>query len=277
MVPLRKYPGDVWDRRAESRLYRGEPVAVRFLEGQWAYIASGGTEGYVKCGDLELCTKGRYFRYCRKREGRVRVVIKGGRTEEGVCYRVGTLLLPKQERRFPRGGKEVMHHKGEEPIWICGYLPFTKRQIFLQMNRMLGIPYSWGDERNDGMDCSSTVRGFFACFGLFLPRNSEEQRRFGECLCAGNRAEYEEIGRLSRSEKLRVLSELGPGAVLHMSGHVMIYAGERDGIPHIFHNCDTYREEGEEKIIRRSVLSEFLPKGEGTYLDYVTAAWKPKL
>ena len=65
------------------------------------------------------------------------------------------------------------------------------------------------------------------------------------------------------------------GTLLHMPGHVMLYAGERDGIPLIFHNIDTYREAGEEHIVRSCIISPFLPKGEGTYLDYLTAAWKP--
>ena len=52
----------------------------------------------------------------------------------------------------------------------------------------MGTPYSWGDERADGMDCSSTVRAFFACFGLSLPRNAEAQRQCGELLAAMGQA-----------------------------------------------------------------------------------------
>jgi hypothetical protein len=80
---------------------------------------------------------------------------------------------------------------------------------------------------------------------------------------------------LPAAEKTEIIRRLGIGTLLHMPGHVMLYAGERDGIPLIFHNLDTYREAGEEHIVRSCIISPFLPKGEGTYLDYLTAAWKP--
>ena len=270
LEPLRKYRGDVWDRRQESRLAIGEPVQVTRLDGGWLYVISEATEGYVREEGIFVCTRRHYERYRETLVREFQVVIKSGKYKDGQYFRVGTVL--------PVFDKEPENAcRGDAPVFVGQYLPFTDRQIRLQMERMLDIPYSWGDERLDGMDCSSTVRAFYACFGLFLPRNTEAQRSCGETLAAMNRATYENLEGLSPENKKERIAGLGMGAVLHMPGHVMLYAGERYGEPRIFHNVDTYTMDGTEYIVRKSVISKFLPKGDGTYLDYLTAAWKPDL
>lgn len=291
MVPLRKDKGDVWDRRQESRLNIGEPVQLRRQDGGWLYVSSDSTEGYVKEEGISCCTKRYYEKYRETVNREYQVVLKSGRYIDGQYFRVGTLLPVIEEAEKNRECRESdweMQRVGvrkkdggewqtERPVLVRNFLPFTERQMGLQMERMLGIPYSWGDERLDGMDCSSTVRAFFACFGLSLPRNSEEQRSCGEVLYAMNQANYEDLTGLSVDKKREIIAGMGIGTVLHMPGHVMIYAGEQEGELRIFHNCDTYRSNGEEHIVRKSVISGFFPKGEGTYLDYLTAAWKPNL
>ncbi len=269
MEPLRSYKGDVWDRRQESRLNIGEPVLAKRLDGGWLYVISDATEGYAKAEGIFFCTKRHYERYRALLQREYRVVLKSGRETDGQYFRVGTVL--------PVLDREGSNATGREPVVVGSYLPYTERQMRVQMERMLDIPYSWGDERLDGLDCSSTVRAFYACFGLFLPRNSGAQRLYGERAAAEETAEYKDLDGKSPEEKAEILRGLGIGTVLHMPGHVMIYAGERDGVPQIFHNCDTYTENGEEHIVRKTVISGFFPKGEGTYLDYLTAAWKPFL
>jgi len=268
MEPLRKYRGDVWDRRQESRLNLGESVQAKRVDGGWLYITSDATEGYVKEEGIYLCTRRHYEKYRETVAREYQVVLKSGRYIDGQYFRVGT-VLPVFDK-----GRESMYRK-EAPVFVKSYLPFTERQIRLQMERMLDIPYSWGDERLDGMDCSSTVRAFFACFGLSLPRNTEEQRSCGELLAAMKQAVYKNMKGLPAARKKEIIASMGVGTVLYMPGHVMLYAGEKEGEPWIFHNVDTYCMDGGEYILRKSLISKFLPKGEGTYLDCLTAAWRP--
>lgn len=268
MEPLRKYRGDVWDRRQESRLNVGEPVLVFRVENGWMYVCSDSTEGYVKEDGIFVCTKRYYDDYTEQMGRRYQIVIKGGRYKDGQYFRIGTVLpVLEKEREYIC--------RGDAPVFVRRYLPFTERQMRLQMERMLGIPYSWGDERIDGMDCSSTVRAFYACFGLFLPRNSEEQRSCGKTLHMMKQARYEDLSGLSAERKAAIIASMGVGTVLHMPGHVMLFAGEREGFLWIFHNCDTYVMDGTEYIVRKSIISKFLPKGDATYLEYLTAAWIP--
>jgi len=286
--PARKYPGDVWDRRQESRLNIGEPLRLRRLEDGWCYGRTEATEGYLREDGIFECSKRYYNRYLEELRREFRIVVKAGRQKDGQYLRVGTILpgAQKEERCIFTAGM---------PVFVRSYLPFTERQMRLQMERMVGTPYSWGDERADGMDCSSTVRAFFACFGLSLPRNAEEQKKYGEQLAQRERkmenitpgdkeqqetrwgACYENLAGMSSEEKLKRIAALGMGTVLHAPGHVMIYAGESGEEPRIFHNCDTYQIGDKEYILRKCVISGFLPKGEETYLDRVTAAWKPQV
>lgn len=289
MEPLRKYEGDVWDRRQESRLTIGESVQLKRIENGWLYVISDSTEGYAAEEGIFICTRRRYEEYRERLDREYQVVLKAGRDKDGRYFRVGTVLplfegdgtgfgCLKDRTGRRSGSRRTMRykeHNDETPIFLKGYLPFTERQIRLQMERMLGIPYSWGDERADGMDCSSTVRGFYACFGYALPRNSSEQRCSGEILAGMNQAIYKNLEGLPSEKKKEVIAGLGTGAVLHMPGHVMLYAGEKNGVPLIFHNCDVYTADGVEHVVRKCIISEFLPKGGGTYLDYLTAAWIP--
>lgn len=291
MDPLRKYEGDVWDRRQESRLNIGEPLQLKRLSNGWCYVISDSTEGYAKAEGIFICTRRHYEKY-RELVGReYQVVLKPGRYRDGQYFRVGTVLpvfekekgeesvLGTNDEAWTRMAEQNRKPEVREstPVLVRSFLPYTERQMRLQMERMLEIPYSWGDERVDGMDCSSTVRAFYACFGLSLPRNTGELQSCGETLYAMNQAWYEDLTGMSVDKKKEIIAAMGIGAVLHVPGHVLIYAGEKEGEMQVFHNCDTYPEDGEERIVRRCIISGFLPRGEGNTLDYLMAVWKPFL
>lgn len=70
--------------------------------------------------------------------------------------------------------------------------------------RFLGTPYEWGGMGVDGIDCSGLVWIAYACLGLPLPRDSDQQERVGE--------------RVDRTE-------LQPGDLLFFPGHVAISLG----------------------------------------------------
>ena len=46
--------------------------------------------------------------------------------------------------------------------------------------RFLGVPYVWGGKTAKGFDCSGLVQHVFRLHGILLPRDSDQQSRFGQ-------------------------------------------------------------------------------------------------
>lgn len=106
-------------------------------------------------------------------------------------------------------------------------LPLTPQCMAELGNRLLGNPYDWGGQFG-GRDCSSTLRDLFACFGIYLPRNSAEQAQVGKRL---------DLKQFSAKERERlIMSQAEPWLSLAcMPGHVMLYVGIFKGKPVFLH------------------------------------------
>ncbi|MFN8370558.1 MAG: SH3 domain-containing protein [Bacteriovoracaceae bacterium] len=109
-----------------------------------------------------------------------------------------------------------------------GLLPYTKRTILKQIFKMLGERYGWGGS-NEGRDCSRLILDTFRTVGIYLPRNSFEQRTVGL-----EKFNFEkEI--VSEKEKLKFYKKLAPGVALFKPGHVALYLGTYNNRPYIIH------------------------------------------
>lgn len=144
-------------------------------------------------------------------------------------------------------------------------------------NEMIGEPYGWGGLYGN-RDCSSMTRDFFAVFGIWLPRHSEDQVKE-----AGT---FIDLRGLSPEQKEKVILEKGIPylSLLWRKGHVMLYIGKKNGRALIFHNIwgirtkDLQGREGR-KIIGQAVITTLQPGQElmdmdssaGSFLDNIAA------
>jgi cell wall-associated NlpC family hydrolase len=135
-------------------------------------------------------------------------------------------------------------------------------------NELLGQPYGWGGLYGN-RDCSSMTRDFFAVFGLWLPRHSEDQvKEVGV---------YTDLDGLRPEHKERLILEKGIPylTLLWRKGHVMLYIGEQNGRALIFHNIwgiktrDLRGREGR-KIIGQAVITTLQPGRELRNFDAQT-------
>jgi len=98
-------------------------------------------------------------------------------------------ILAKISKRFCKPAKE-------EPLRRIGQLA----------KRFLGVPYLWGGVSPFGFDCSGYVQRLFHYCGVQIPRDTEQQRKFGE--------------------QVRSLQELEFGDLAFFPGHVGLYLGD---------------------------------------------------
>ncbi len=177
-----------------------------------------------------------------------------------------------------RNGQAVIRH-GFVPAEAAAVKPlrFKRAHAVKIANEMIGEPYGWGGLYGN-RDCSSMTRDFFAVFGIWLPRHSEDQVKE-----AGT---YIDLRGLPPGEKERII--LGKGvpylSLLWRKGHVMLYIGAKDGRALIFHNIwgirtkDLVGREGR-KIIGQAVITTLQPGQElrdidsasGSLLDNISA------
>ncbi len=156
-------------------------------------------------------------------------------------------------------------------------LRFTPANAVRIANEMIGEPYGWGGLYGN-RDCSAMTRDFFAVFGIWLPRHSEDQVK--------EAGAYIDLRGLSPEEKERIIMEKGVPylSLLWRKGHVMLYIGAANGRALIFHNIwgirtkDLQGREGR-KIIGQAVITGLMPGREladmdssaGSLLDNIAA------
>ena len=127
-------------------------------------------------------------------------------------------------------------------------------------NELLGEPYGWGGLYGN-RDCSSMTRDFFAPFGIWLPRHSEDQVK--------EAGYYIDLKGLTPKQKEKIIIEKGIPylTILWRKGHVMLYIGAQNGQALIFHNIwgiktkDLRGREGR-KIIGQAVITTLRPGSE---------------
>jgi hypothetical protein len=96
-------------------------------------------------------------------------------------------------------GTRIALTKSEKRGWMIGHLPDGRRGFIRSASveripahrglsrerlaatglRFLGIPYLWGGSTPNGFDCSGLVQRIFRLHGVLLPRDSDQQARFG--------------------------------------------------------------------------------------------------
>ncbi len=96
-------------------------------------------------------------------------------------------------------------------------------------NRLMMKPYGWGG-LYENRDCSATLRDLFAPFGIWLSRHSSDQ--------AKRDGHFFDLASLSPEEKKNTILRRGIPymTLLWMKGHIMLYIGQFQGEPLVFHN-----------------------------------------
>ena len=129
--------------------------------------------------------------------------------------------------------------------------------ISMICDRLMDQPYGWGGLYNN-RDCSALIRDIFIPFGIWLPRHSSMQAKQG--------GRYIELKNFSEETKKEIILKNATPflTLLWFPGHIMLYIGQENGTPLVFHNIWGIRTNNEEKrkIIGKSVITTLQPGKE---------------
>ncbi|MCL1786166.1 MAG: C40 family peptidase [Alphaproteobacteria bacterium] len=141
---------------------------------------------------------------------------------------IGTLFptLGGKPHRATKDGWEIADIKGD--ILTKWPIPFSETKAAELANAMQGR-YAWGGRAAAGRDCSQLVMELFIPFGVFMPRNSRQQAEYFKSVnLAGMNAADKKKTILERAIPFETL--------LYFPGHVMLYVGDEDGAPLVYHS-----------------------------------------
>jgi len=229
------YPFDYFQY---TTLWLGTPVMVmhQSLDEMWYFVASPYSTGWVRAAHIGLLTD-KQKRSIQKRKllaiTKENVVLK---TDYSVIKaHIGTLLpisrrnkvlVPRRTKRGKTTFDKVNINKADGSKMPLEFNSENARNI---LGQLVGNKYSWGG-LGGGRDCSATLKDFMTPFGIWLPRNSSQQKSIGEVIDLEGR----------RSKKMKKITQDGIPflTVIYKRGHSMLYIGENDnGVPLIFHNA----------------------------------------
>jgi hypothetical protein len=105
-------------------------------------------------------------------------------------------------------------------------LDFNLTNVRLMVDKLIAKPYGWGGYLAH-RDCAQLVKDYFAVFGKLMPIFSEEQSKIGQVIDLSG---YNKEQKLAKIKLLPIYR-----TILYEKGHVVIYMGEYQNQPIIFH------------------------------------------
>lgn len=220
----------------ESRFAYGwvRVTDIAWVEDGFASIFRTGTYGSITSDDVPIVDVDSNFRFMGH-VGTILPVLEGGNGHNGLAF-----IVPARAQNG-----QAVPYVAFVPNKLASIAPLspTPEQFASLANAMMGRPYGWGGLYQD-RDCSAAIMDLMAGFGIYLPRNSSQQIKEGS---------YASLKGLSRLEKKQfIIKHATPFlTTIRKPGHIMLYIGERDGNPIIFHAAWGLKVERNGKIGRK--------------------------
>ena len=261
------YPFDYF---SHSALWIGSPVYISHAsaDGLWLFVETQRVSGWVPARDVALVNDAFKSRWQSMPLGAVMQdgVVLSHVTSSGVSLptalaHVGTLLpLENGAVFYPTRNTDGQAQVTKSPLanlrlsaelagtglrtgqgagnrteigknssLMCTFpQPLTAEALARVGNVMMGQPYGWGGYL-ENRDCSALMLDIFTPFGVWLPRNSAQQGKAGRVVSLQN---------MSASQKSELIRQQAKPftTLIWLPGHIVLYVGEYEGIPSIYHD-----------------------------------------
>ncbi len=246
--PVLRDPGKAgegfpFDYMQNSTVAANKPIFVSHYskDKEWVFVKSSFAYGWVKSRDIVYVDKKCTDRWQKAEQV---FILKDNEPlytpEKDFLFKstLGTMfpLINQNDKEFHI--ITVADYKLKEPYCVNtslnkkiahhGILKFNAKNINLIMEQLLHVNYGWGGIYNQ-RDCSSTLRDFFAPFGIWLPRNSYQQSKIGKVISLEN---------MSDEKKVETIKKYGVPfeTLLYKKGHIALYVGTKNDKIIIFQN-----------------------------------------
>lgn len=270
--------GFPFDYMQNSTVSANKPILISHYskDKEWAYIFTSFTGGWVKSNDIVIVDK-KYTQIWQKAE-QVFLVKDGVSIYDAdgrflFKSKIGMMLALVDENKNDYTVLTVSSYKGNQPLYLKsriskdiahkGVMKFENENINSIMNEISKSKYGWGGVY-DQRDCSSSLRDFYAPFGLWLPRNSYQQSRVGEII---------DIEAFNNEEKIKIIKEkaIPFKTLFYKKGHILLYVGIYNDTVVAFHNIwgiKTKKDDLEGRIvIGKAVFSSLYLGSKQKYFD----------
>jgi hypothetical protein len=241
--PKRAGEGFPFDYLQNSTIAPNKPLLVSHYskDREWVFVESSFAFGWVKASEIVFIEK-KYTDIWQKAEQIF--LSKDGisiYSEDGKFLfqsRIGMMLPLIRENESSYTILSVAKDENSQPIYMHstiskeashkGVMAFNSENINLIISELGKSKYGWGGAYGE-RDCSSTLRDFYAPFGLWLPRNSSRQSQIGEVLSLEGLSDEEKKERIN---KYAIAFE----TLLYKQGHIVLYVGSYQDKIIVFQN-----------------------------------------
>ena len=256
--------GFPFDYNENSSIKLNTPLFVSHLSKDklWVFVESSVAIGWIKVSDIAY-VENKFIKTFEN--GDYYTSLKDDVNILKNKYLIGSVslgtLFPKAKNGFIIAAKDY-RNKGFIRV-IDKNKNFAKLGIELNLKNikklskeLIGERYGWGGVLGN-RDCSLMIKDFYTPFGIFLNRNSRMQKYNGKPI---------DLTSFDNKEKKNfILKNAIPfKTLIYLPGHIMIYVGEHNNEPLVFHNIwgvktiDSNGKEGR-NIIGKAIVSTLNP------------------
>jgi len=224
--------GFPFDYLQNSTIHANKPLLATHYskDREWVHICSSFTYGWVKVSEIAFLEKKHTLLWQKAeqivitKENEPIYSLKG---EFLFKSKIGMMFALIDENESEYTVLTVSTYKNRQPLFLKskiskrsahkGILSLSTKNVDLIVDELLESNYGWGGIYGQ-RDCSSTLRDFYAPFGIWLPRNSYQQSKVGDILS---------LEELSDEDKIATIKEKATPfkTLLYKKGHIVLYVG----------------------------------------------------
>jgi cell wall-associated NlpC family hydrolase len=234
--------GYPFDRLQHSLLPPNLPLLIvhKTYDKQWSFVISHITSGWVKTSDIAFVDEA----FIQQWQSHDIVTLTHYETpltlndastftaRLGMIFPVTTdmssqysILVATREKNHQAVIQTVTVDKKHFSPWP---IPATGKNIAAISQEFIDTPYGWGG-LSLYRDCSSTMMDILAPFGIWLPRNSQQQAYAGQFISLKNEKNQSKLSLIHEQAKPWL-------TLINLDGHVMLYLGEKKGRLYVLQN-----------------------------------------